>query len=204
MSSGSVLLARRGTLGYASPMAPLSVTSHDLPLADLLPEVPEQRDLLAHWRDLRGSGEKMPSRHRFDPMAVPRQLPFMMLLDRPAADGSIMVRLMGTRLAEHYKQDLTGRNLLSGLAADIHPQALALYSDVLETPCVSLIHRPMLRVSGARLQVEALHLPLAAGDGRPTFVLSTFRSRGGRLDASKGDPVNVLESVAVTRWRGLL
>jgi len=140
-------------------------------LAALAPELPQNRELLNYWRQLRGDRPGAPAREAFDPMEVPRLLPNIMLLER-SDDSGPRVRLMGTALAERHQHDLTGQPLLPALHETLRRSAAATYEQVLSLPCVDVLLRRILRVSGATPVVEVLHLPWQDRGGTVRFVMT--------------------------------
>jgi hypothetical protein len=68
----------------------------------------EQRELFDYWRECAQS-RPIPSRFDIDPVAIPHLLPGLSLIDlRPDLD-SLKYRLAGTRVAEIYGAEITGR-----------------------------------------------------------------------------------------------
>ena len=59
-----------------------------------------------YWRRC-GGQNRLPGRQHIDPVDIPALLPDLMLVD--FGDGHYRCRLAGTRVVEHFSQELTGR-----------------------------------------------------------------------------------------------
>ena len=126
---------------------------------------PKIREMIGVYRSIVPS-DRLPSRQHFDPLAIPHLLPNIWLVD--VLDGSeprFRYRLMGTRVAQAFAADITGR-----LFEDVHP-------DFANNPMrgflidVATTRRPHHRLGkpnawpvNEMLSLERLFLPLA-GDG---------------------------------------
>jgi len=171
-------------------------------LTDLTPDVAQNQELLDYWHHLRGDGPGAPARERFDPMAVPRLLPNIMLVER-GDDDVLQVRLMGTVLADRMERDLTGLALLANLPEALRESAEAAYADVLNLPCVLLVRRRIERVSGAIPVAEVLHLPWCDATGRMRYVITAVWGVHGRIAPGREDAVRNW-NVAAERLRAPL
>ncbi len=80
-------------------------TATDLSIKDV-----QLKKLYAYWLEMPGSGT-MPSRAAFDPSAVKRLLPNLILLDIDPETRRLRVRVLGTHVATVYGEDYTGRYL---------------------------------------------------------------------------------------------
>jgi hypothetical protein len=74
-------------------------------------ELDEQRDLLAWWQALAGTG--LPAVAHIDPMALRPHLGSLTLLE-PTGDGDFIYRLHGSHIAEAVGYELTGRKVSEG------------------------------------------------------------------------------------------
>ncbi len=68
----------------------------------------EQRELYDYWRACAQS-RPIPSRFDIDPVAIPHLLPGLSLIDARTGLESLRYRLAGTRMADIYGAELTGR-----------------------------------------------------------------------------------------------
>jgi len=69
---------------------------------------PRLRALHDHWQSLRPAPDRLPSRRDFDPMAVPRLLPNIWLLDVRREPLRFRYRVVGTYMVMALGQDATG------------------------------------------------------------------------------------------------
>lgn len=65
------------------------------------------RDAIEYWISIHPS-EGLPGRQHFDPVDVPRLLPFVCLLDVSGDPPQFRVRLMGTQMVAFHEKDFTG------------------------------------------------------------------------------------------------
>lgn len=78
-------------------------------IADTSSWHPKVRALYEHWASLRPSADALPGRRDFDPMAVARLLPHVMLIDVEGRPPRFRYRLVGTRMVEALGAELTGQ-----------------------------------------------------------------------------------------------
>lgn len=69
---------------------------------------PRIRALYEYWRCIRPAAGRLPARRHFDPMAVPRLLPNIWLLDVHNHPMRFRYRLVGTYMAIALGRDMTG------------------------------------------------------------------------------------------------
>ncbi|TNE60842.1 MAG: PAS domain-containing protein [Alphaproteobacteria bacterium] len=125
--------------------------------------------LLTYWRQLQAaSGRPVPARQQFNPMAVPRLLPFIYIIERKSR-YQLVARLTGTALDGATSQPATNTNIL-----DRHDKSeWDLHADMFEglanTPCGVVLDRHMQILSDPLYRVRALGLPLADSDGQVRF-----------------------------------
>jgi hypothetical protein len=67
------------------------------------------RQLHEHWHGLHPAGGGLPGRQHFDPMAVPRLLPFIWLADVQHNPLRFRYRLLGSEYLHIFGRDYTGR-----------------------------------------------------------------------------------------------
>lgn len=68
------------------------------------------RELLSYWMAIH-PGDRIPARADFDPLAVPKTLPNLVLTDVEREPYRFRVRLMGTGIVQAMGEDFTGRYL---------------------------------------------------------------------------------------------
>lgn len=156
---------------------------------EILPLIrhPALRGLLEYWMSIH-PGDRMPGRQDFDPLAVPRALPNMVLTDVEREPFRFRVRLMGTAVVKAMGDDFTGRYL-----DEVWP-------DSSDQPLIA--HRVEVAGSGLPnyrhgvsptkfrldfLPVERIFLPFAA-DGREVDMILSMMIYMSRADAPAGGP----------------
>ena len=66
-------------------------------------------DLYAYWRSIRPADGVLPGRQHFDPIAIPRLLPSIWILDIQREPFRLKYRLVGTNIVTVHHADFTGR-----------------------------------------------------------------------------------------------
>ncbi len=143
---------------------------------------PKIREMIALYRSIM-PGDRLPGRQHFDPMAIPHLLPNVWLVD--VFDGPeprFRYRLMGTRVAQAFAADITGR-----MFDDVHPDFAnnpmrAFLIDVVRTRRPD--HRsgtPNAWPVNELLSLERIFLPLAGNGADVDIVLALtiFMRRDG-------------------------
>ncbi len=110
----------------------------------------------------------LPTRTKFDPIAIPGLLGHIWILDREGRDGALRYRLVGTKIVEAIGKDPTGTGLREsiGARADADPDLFARYDFMLATGLATWRQGPAHHY--ARLDyrvVENLCVPFARADG---------------------------------------
>lgn len=139
------------------------------------PEVPDIGEIgkawLEHWWSLPRQG-LVPLRADFDPSRVPRLLPYLEMHDL-RQPGVSRLRLVGTRVAERYGRDPTGRDYLNFVAPERRAEALAGLTIPCRHPCGMRVEMTNTFEFGARMRIEAVGLPFrydAAGGPMMLFT----------------------------------
>jgi len=128
--------------------------------------------MLACWRAL-PARDYVPARRDFDPMAIPRVLPVISLLQR-SAGGEWLFRVAGTEIERRRGRNFTGLDYLgidivsARAAATIRRE----FELVTEFPCGSWSQRRVRFRSGRHALIETLRLPLRGNDGATSMILS--------------------------------
>jgi len=131
----------------------------------------QTRDLSDYWFQLARDADGLPTRTSFDPIAIPRLLPNILLLER-LGDGNHQVRLQGTAFRERGLIDRTGE-ILKREDADVERSALYQAVDkVLDTPCGLRLICVEQNLKGKRSLVEIASYPLTDHNGTPRFTIA--------------------------------
>lgn len=127
--------------------------------------------LWRYWRGLPREG-CVPYRRDFDPMAIPRLLPWVSITERPGP-GQWRMRLIGTGIRQRAGREQTGGNFLDLVEPerrDLEDRRLAL---VLTHPCGSTTVRRARRASGLVRLDRTLALPLRDNQGEVRLLVAT-------------------------------
>jgi hypothetical protein len=122
------------------------------------------RDLYTYWNSRRGDAAT-PDRKAIDPVAIPRLLPDVLLIERPRSRGT-RVRLAGTRLCELFGRELRGTDLLSLWDEDSREETLALVDAVLDGRDIAVAGVQGRSPEQRSYPFELILLPLAGSSPR--------------------------------------
>jgi len=133
------------------------------------------REWVDHWRSLPRDC-LVPVRSAFDPLAVPRLLPHMLICDL-TEPGIVRIRLMGTEMASSFGFDPTGRDYLDLVAPERWAAAYQGFAVPASHPCGMRVLGENQYVVGGPVSVETVGLPFRRDDGdgmQMVFVGSTL------------------------------
>jgi hypothetical protein len=130
----------------------------------------EQRELYAYWRAC-AQTRRIPSRFDIDPVAIPHLLPGLTLLDAGENLETLKYRLAGTRVAEIYGAEITGRAVFDIGFQHKQEYWRAVYRRVIEgqTPMQGAVRGPA--AGREHLLLLWLRLPLSGLSGRVERIL---------------------------------
>ena len=152
----------------------------DLVLAqDLHPRV---RAMVTHWMGM-GPRDRLPGRQHLDPLAIPRLLPNIWLLDVERTPSTrFRYRLAGTRIARAFADDPTGRYLDEMHEGFLTNGVADHLAEVVERGVPSWrTGKPTFWELSDFAHIERVYLPLAS-DGRTVdmiLALTMFLDRFG-------------------------
>jgi hypothetical protein len=138
------------------------------------------RALADYWSALRPPGG-LPRRAQVDPGAIPLLLPSLYILG--VTDAGVIIRLAGTALRQLYGIEMTGRNMLDGVAPEHRAARLWRTLHAADHPCGMYLLRSHRYASGATDNVESIFLPLIVKE--PADALRAQQFIG--IAASKSD-----------------
>lgn len=141
----------------------------------LAPEVSfsseHSKALINYWNSLAAETDSIPARASFDPIAIPKLLPFIILYERLDTD-QFQVRLQGTSFSERGLLDVTGTVLTPNQtdpSSELMNSALA---HIIDAPCGLRIVGVDRNAQGKNALIEGLGLPLVDDTGTPRFVIA--------------------------------
>ncbi|MHA1569081.1 MAG: PAS domain-containing protein, partial [Alphaproteobacteria bacterium] len=134
-----------------------------------------QKELYDYWGELRGE-RRMPKRSEIDPVAIPRALPNIALVDLEG-EGEAMrlrVRLLGTTLARRYGER-TGRYLDEFQLGEAYADIYAAYADCANQRAPHASEGDYWTEDDRHFKVARLLLPLSEdGESVDTILAGLF------------------------------
>lgn len=126
-------------------------------------------------------------------MAIARLLPVVSILER-SGDDVWRFRIAGTEIERRWGMRLTGANYLeidfvSRRAADTMRRE---FRQIVERPCGSWSQRGVVYKSGRGVSIETLRLPLRAGDGSISQIISCSSEFRARTGADSDEPREII------------
>lgn len=137
------------------------------------------REWVDHWWSLPRDGH-VPVRSAFDPLAVPRLLPRMLICDL-TEPGIVRIRLMGTEMASNFGFDPTGGDYLDLVVPERREAAYQGFIVPASHPCGMRVLGENRYSSGGPIAVETVGLPFRRDDGEGMQMVFV----GSRLGSSQ-------------------
>ena len=141
--------------------------------ADFLPENCDHRlrELYAYWRSRHPAEGVLPGRQHFDPVNVPKLLPWIWLVDVQRAPLRFKHRLVGTEQVRIIERDHTGKWLDEVFPLFLNSPTYRQFVGAAERGEIAYRRgKPQFHLSKEYLSVERLLLPLAR-DGSTVDML---------------------------------
>jgi hypothetical protein len=135
---------------------------------------PRFQDLVAYWHRLR-AGRAMPLRKDIDPLELKDHLGSLNIIECLTERDDFRYRLIGTRIAEAYGRDATGRTvreLYSVLDPEYCDFLIGVYRAVATDRVMARIWATLRPVNRSHREADSLLLPLDRGDGTVGFILN--------------------------------
>ncbi len=152
--------------GDAMPILILADNAPPPPAAD-----PRLHALHAYWTAIRGM-RRFPGRSDFDPIDIPALLAFVSLVEVRTGKPRFVYRVMGTKLAELLRRDVTGQAVGTGVKPEELESVLARYHRVADDG-VAIYHRDRLQEeANDYTDIDRLMLPMGDRDDRVELILS--------------------------------
>lgn len=123
--------------------------------------------LLTYWEATRGDNP-MPARQDIDPMAIPKILPFVFMIDVRRDPFDFVYRLIGTGIVARSRGDYTGRPLRDLPCQAPPSQIWSLYENTVLEQSPQALFVPLITDPNA--YVEILAMPLSS-DGHKVDIL---------------------------------
>lgn len=129
---------------------------------------PLLKELLNYYRARQEPG-KLLGRLRLEPADIPEILPHLILVS--VEQGSLKVRLAGTRVVDRFGFELTGKNLLDFLPPDLSQKYETLFMEVLGKRFAALAGFELPRRGLLPLDIEMILLPMSDREGEENLVM---------------------------------
>lgn len=137
---------------------------------EIIENSPLFRAIYKVWDQLRTDGQVVPTRDSFNPMALARVLPNVVLVER-VARGQYEYRVMGTAVSERLQANPVGFNMLEYFV----PQVRGFLTDWFEAmtfhPCAVLTRTHLVYESSPDRAATVLGLPLLGKGGNRNYYL---------------------------------
>jgi hypothetical protein len=146
------------------------------------------QDLYAYWNALRGP-RPAPRRGEIDPLAMPRALPEIFLLELQDS-ARIAVRLAGTRLCDLFGRELRGSSVSALWAPQSRAEVDQVLREVMDEAAVAVIAAEARWDGRSTGTYELVMAPLADDGGRCRYVI-------GALSPGEAPPLRGLERIDV-------
>jgi hypothetical protein len=139
-----------------------------------LSDNPQFQDLVARWNERKG-GRELPLRRDVDPLELKEHLGSLNIIECLPDLADFRYRLIGTRIAEAYGRDSTGktvRELYTVSDPEYCAFLLDVYRAVATRRAIARITATLRPVNRAYRSADSLLLPLDRGDGTVGFILN--------------------------------
>lgn len=140
-------------------------------------EAPVLEFYLRYWRDKR-SGNAMPLRSRLHPSEFKLHIASITLAEALSGMTDFRFRIVGTKVAQHFLADATGktlRELYAHAATPMIEGIINLHRVPIENAKPLLIRTGAARVEGFHFApFDVLYLPLASDAGEGAFILAAY------------------------------
>lgn len=146
----------------------------------------EGKDFVLYWDSLRGD-RYFPDREDLEPGAIKHLLPYIVIHDLVSPD-LIRLRLIGTAVAEHYEQDITGWNYLDMVEPARRETASKALFILHDTPAgMSVTLRSTTR-TGSSWTRQTIDLPVSDQRNNRRLIYScSLRAKSG-MNAAPENP----------------
>jgi len=144
-------------------------------------------DLLTYWHRLREeAGGVVPTRQQFNPMEVPKLLPFMFMVERQAPE-KLMIRLVGTALDGLTATPATGAHVLDRYGEKERGAHLVMYDNIFGQPCGARQERLVKVGQDPCYDSKTIHLPFTDRNGEVRYIIGISRARRHYGEASDAE-----------------
>jgi hypothetical protein len=147
---------------------------------------PELKDLLDFWQSRR-RGRPMPARADIDPLDLKAHLGHLLLVDVERAPLRFRYRLVGTKITDIIKRDVTGRRFDEIYSGRLLVDLIDAFSTVVETRAPLRIFSTTGHPRNDVYLYDCVLLPLSADGESVTMILGEMRFTFERLARDDGE-----------------
>lgn len=122
------------------------------------------------WDSLREHGEMVPTRDRFNPMALGPVLPNVVLVER-VERGRYEYRVMGTAVAARQQENPVGFNMLEYFVPEVREFLTTWFESMAYHPCGSITTMDLIYNNDPERGARALGLPMLGKGGVGHYFL---------------------------------
>ncbi len=127
------------------------------------------REIFSYWLSLNNG--QMPSSRLWDPIAVPKLMPWCTIVERGGETG-FRLRFAGTAICDFYGEEMTGQALGKRMDAEARVFYFDSLEDILSRSCCRFLTMLARSAVGRECLFESISLPLADPDGKGFRVLT--------------------------------
>lgn len=144
-------------------------------------------DFEAYWRHLqdttvvpKGRCTGIPTRKTFNPMRVPKLLPYLFMIEHKS-DDTLCARLTGTAIDEVFGLMAPNQNILTLYSEAEQPFVKRVYHNIAKYPCGAVVRRHIILSSDMGFDLVAKSFPLAANNGRIRYSVGMLSADTAHL-----------------------
>ena len=169
--------ALRNTLPHEGAVSNIAVNKVRFESDPARVDAPVLDFYLSYWREKR-SRNKMPARSQLRPSEIREHIASITLAEGLPGLDDFRFRIVGTKVAQYFLADATGKTIRQLYAAAVKPVIdgiVQLHRAPLERAAPLLIHASTTLVEGLYFTAfDVLYLPLSDSAGNGAFVLGAY------------------------------
>lgn len=129
------------------------------------------------------SENNIPRKKAFNPMALPKLLPYY-LLGQMQAFGSVIVKVSGEKLNEVYNRSLIGLDIFDIMSPKEKDFVVKIHKLMFEQPCGVYTNRSLEKETGTIITLATYAFPMISDDGNEKYFLMYYEDRSATTDSN--------------------
>lgn len=125
----------------------------------------------------------IPRKKAFNPMALPKLLPYY-LLGKMQAFGSVIVKVSGEKLNEVYNRSLIGLDIFDIISPKEKDFVAKIHRLMFEHPCGVYTNRSLEKESGMFITLATYAFPMISDDGNEKYFLMYYEDRSATMESN--------------------